>query len=225
MLDVIGQTLPIALALALSTVPITATMTILLSPKAAHSAGWFLAGWLIGMFATAAVFSIALYLGAHAMPAPQATAKPAVAVAEIVVGVAIGVYGVWRFRHSKPQEPRDEPSRITRIVSSIRPLPASGLALVLNVRPKSLFLMAAIGLIVGPADLPLTAGTVVLLIVTAIGSCTVAVPIIMSLARPARTRDLMQSAGDWLHGNSQTVTLVIMLVVGVFLIGNGLTRF
>ena len=47
MLDAIGHVLPIALAVAISSVPIMATILILLSPKRGRSALPFLIGWVL----------------------------------------------------------------------------------------------------------------------------------------------------------------------------------
>ena len=49
MLQAIGHILPIALAVAISSVPIMATILILLSPKRAQSAIPFLIGWVLGI--------------------------------------------------------------------------------------------------------------------------------------------------------------------------------
>ena len=49
MLSALGELLPIAVAVAVSSVSIMATILILLSPKRNHSAIPFLIGWVVGM--------------------------------------------------------------------------------------------------------------------------------------------------------------------------------
>lgn len=221
MLEVIGQVLPLALALALSTVPITMIMTILVSPTASNSARLFVIGWLAGLFVVAAVFSLTL----HAVPAIQPTKSPPLAIALIAVGTALIVYGLWRFRHPHERQEKTSPSRLTRMVSSVRPWPAFGLAVLMNIRPKSLLLMAAIGLLIGPGNLSWAAEIIVLLVVTAVGGSTVATPAFVYLHDPVRGRELLDSGTRWVRSNGRTIALIVTLVIGTVVIGSGLGRF
>lgn len=225
MLPVVGQILPLALALAMSSVPLMATVTILMSPQATRSSGWFLIGWLLGMFAIAAVFSF----GLHAVSfESRSTQDVTIGIAELVVGVGLIVYAIWRFARRRGFRASPGANKATprwlRAVASIRPLGAFGLALALNIRPKSLLLAAAAGLAVGPSGLPPTQIAIVLVIFVVVGSSTVGVPIVMALANPERTRRMLRSAGDWTRRNSRIVTLVVMIVIGTVIFGNGLGR-
>ncbi|MGO7983611.1 hypothetical protein ACC691_37840 [Rhizobium johnstonii] len=67
MLQGIGHVIPIALAVAISSVPIMATLLILLSPKRDESALPFLIGWVLGMVLIVTICT----LGASAIPAPR----------------------------------------------------------------------------------------------------------------------------------------------------------
>ena len=58
MLSALGPLLPIAVAVAVSSVPIMATILILLSPKRNRSAIPFLIGWLVGMAAVVVVAAL-----------------------------------------------------------------------------------------------------------------------------------------------------------------------
>ena len=64
MLSALGELLPIAVAVAVSSVPITATILILLSPKRNRSAIPFLIGWVVGLAAVVVVATV----GANALP-------------------------------------------------------------------------------------------------------------------------------------------------------------
>ena len=67
MLQAIGHILPIALAVAISSVPIMATIVILLSPERSQTAMPLLIGWVLGI---AVVVSVCT-LGAQLMPTPR----------------------------------------------------------------------------------------------------------------------------------------------------------
>jgi hypothetical protein len=60
MINVIGQLLPLMVAVALSTVPILVTVTVLLAPRSSSSALFFLIGTLLGSFAVTGVLTLIL---------------------------------------------------------------------------------------------------------------------------------------------------------------------
>jgi hypothetical protein len=249
MLSVVGQILPLALAVALSSVPITATLTILLSPAGSGSALAFMIGWLVGLFGVVAIFAFAL----RAVPPPDEapSAQPAIGIAEIVIGVGLVGYAVVRFIQRRPARlaqlaasegsdagtpealdpgvpdpdlPDPELPRWLRAVGTLKPWPALGLGIILNLRPKALLLAIAAGLIIGPSGLGAGETTIVLLIFLVLGGSTVAVPVILSLARPALMQRPLRAAESWIVRNSGTVTLIVMLIVGTVVLGDGLTR-
>lgn len=256
MLAVIGQLLPIALAVALSSVPITATITILLSPKASGSALLFLIGWIAGLFAVTVAFS----LGARAAPDDRPLdATPLLAWVEVIVGAGLVVVGVaslvrrsTRLRSaSAGDEPADADAdadaavastgetgadaasaadagarpRWLRLVETIRPVPALGLALAFNVRPKALLLAAAAGLVIGSSSIGFAQHTIALVIYVVLAGSSVIVPIVLWLVRPNAMRRPLRAAEAWVIRNSSTVSVIVALVVGTFVLGNGLTRF
>ena len=86
MLAAFGTLLPIALAVAVSSVPITLTILILLSPKRNRLAIPFLIGWVVGMAVVVVVSSI----GANALPIRSIrTSQKAIGIAEIIVGAGL----------------------------------------------------------------------------------------------------------------------------------------
>ena len=88
MWQALGGLLPIAVAVALSTVPITVTTLILLSPNRNRAALPFLVGWVIGV---AAVIILSA-LGATALPAPPRRGPDTVtAVLLMMVGLALAI--------------------------------------------------------------------------------------------------------------------------------------
>jgi threonine/homoserine/homoserine lactone efflux protein len=221
MLAVIGQLLPLALAVALSTVPITAVLTILLSPGSRAGLP-FMLGFLVGNIIVTTAFS----LGLRAVPRPASkNTQVEFAIFELVLGAALIAYAVVVFARRRTSGPRDELPRWLRAVGNIRPGPAAGLGVLLTIRPKSLLLGAAAGLAIGPAHLSPGEFVVCIIVFIVIGTCTVTVPVIITLSRPATARRPLRAAERWIAHNSRTVTILVALVIGTVLIGNGLTRF
>lgn len=77
-----------------------------------------------------------------------------------------------------------------------------GFGLVLNLRPKSILLSAA----------------------AALSASTVAIPVIGAMVSPVKVEVWLQGARSWFGPNNRTVTILILLMIGVVIVGNGLTR-
>jgi hypothetical protein len=94
----------------------------------------------------------------------------------------------------------------------------------LNLRPKALLLAIAAALNVRAATL--TAGETATLVVvyTAISASTVVGPIVFSIASPERAGSWLLASRSWIEQNTRTVTVLILLVIGVVIVGDGLTR-
>jgi Sap, sulfolipid-1-addressing protein len=221
MLAVIGQLLPLALAVALSTVPITAVLTILLSPQSRAGLPYMLA-FVIGNIIVTAAFS----LGLRAVPVRAAVgAQVGLAVFEVILGAAIIAYAIVIFARRHLSTRSEEIPRWLRAVGKLRAWPAAGLGLLLTVRPKSLLLTAAAGVAIGPAQLSASEFVIAVLVFVILGTSTVTVPVILALARPTSARRPLRAAERWIAHNSRTVTVLVALVIGTVLVGNGLTRF
>ena len=217
----IGQLLPIALAVAISSVPIMATILILLSPKRAQSAVPFMVGWILGI---AAVVSICTAF-AQLIPTSRSPRRPetVIGVAEILVGLALVVIAIIEWQRAR-RNPATAMPKWLNAVGTFGPWAAFGVAFALNVRPKGLLLAIAAGLALRAEDLTLGESAVAILIYTVIGCSTVAVPIIVTLADPQGMQPRLVSAKEWIGRNSGVVTALILLLIGVVIIGTGLGR-
>lgn len=221
MIAVLGHLLPLMLAVALSSVPIMVVVTILLTPASRSSALTFLIGWLIGIFGVAAL----LTLGLMAVPRTWVFRNQAlIGIVEIVVGCGVLAWAVILFVRTRASHPQSQLPRWLRMVGTIRPLTAFGLALLLNLRPKALLLATAAALVLGGSRLSPGETVIALLIFTVVGGSTIGVPVVYTLARPRAARRPLEAAERWIVRNSATVTLVMLLVIGTVVIGNGMTR-
>ena len=219
MLEAIGHILPIALAVAISSVPITATIVILLSPKGSQTALPFLIGWALGMAVVVTLFT----LGAHAIPSPRSDRRPdtVIATLEVLVGAVLVVLAIVEWRRAR-RHPSDAMPKWLGEVDKLGPWSAFGIAFALNARPKGLLLALAAGLAIRAPDLTVGESAIVILIYTIIGASTVAVPVILALADPKGMQPRLIAMKDWITRNQGTVTALILLLVGVVIIGMGL---
>jgi hypothetical protein len=221
MLQAIGHILPLALAVALSSVPLMATIMILLSPKRGASAAPFLIGWVLGMLVLVVICTVST----QAVPTPRSARQPdvAVGIGEMLVGAGLIVIGIVSWRRARKNPAEGMPAWLDK-VQSIGPWSAFGLGVALNIRPKEILLALAAGLAVRGAGLSGSETAIVILVYTVIGASTVAVPVIATLIDAKGAQPRLVSMKEWLVRNSRVVTSVILLMVGVFIIGSGLGR-
>jgi hypothetical protein len=214
--------LPLSIALAFSTVPILAALLILLSPNRSRSAVPFLIGWIIGMFGIAALCTVlAQYIPSSRLPRRE---DETVGILEIVVGAALillGIFSIWRARRRGPKEGIP---KWLKSAETLGPFSSFGLAILLNLRPKSLLLAIAAGLALRADAGSVSAAVVSLAIYTAIGASTVAVPIIATVASPKRTEPKLISAREWLVRHGEVITSAIVILIGAIVIWVGISR-
>src|SRR4051794_16043465 len=177
-----GGILPLAIAAALSTMPIVAVTVILLSPRRAESALPFLAGWVLGCVAVLALGTVA----AQALPLqPRRRPETTIAVLEIIVGLGLVGLGLLAFRKQAETAVGPLPNWVNRI-DTFGSLPSFGVGLALNLRPKALLLAAAASLVLRGDKLSPAESLIMVAVYAAIATSTVSVPTVLTLMFPER---------------------------------------
>ncbi|MET1052778.1 MAG: GAP family protein [Mycetocola sp.] len=217
MTEVIGQILPLALAVALSTVPIIAAILILLSDAKPLVSVALLIGWAVGMAFVLTVLTISVALVPASSPPRNDTT---VGVVRIVLGCALLAYAFvsWRRRSTQSAETPRWMNALNRINTS----GALGFGAALALRPKNIVLSIAGAVVIGDASLPIGDTTVVIVIFTLIGVSTVALPIIGHFSAPEKTQTPLDVTRAWIVANSRTIVFAVAVLVSVVIIGSGL---
>ena len=220
-MEAIGHILPIAVAVAISSVPIMITILILLSPNRARSAPLFMIGWLIGILLVVSVCTLVAQL----IPTSRSPRRPdtVIGVIEIVVGLAMVVLAILSWLRSRKAETPAVPKWLGS-EKSLGPWQAFGVALILNIRPKALLLAVAAGLTVRADAVSTTNAIVAIVVYTIIGASTVVAPIVATMVAPDRMVPRLSSMRSWLTRNDAAMTSIILILVGVFVIGSGIAR-
>jgi Sap, sulfolipid-1-addressing protein len=217
MWQALGGLLPIAVAVAFSSVPITVTILIMLSPNRNRAALPFLVGWVTGVVAVIVLSA----LGASALPQPpRRGADTTTAVLEIMIGAALIVLGAVNLRRG---ERTGLPGWLSA-VDSFGALASFGVAVLLDFRPKGLLLGIAAGLTLHAASVRPSQAGVLIVIYTVIATSTVVVPIAGSLIAPRRMEPKLIAARDWLARSGRILTSLMMFMIGVVIIGAGLGK-
>ena len=218
---VIGDLLPLGLGVALSPIPISAVILMLLSRQAARTSTGFLAGWVAGIVVvTVVVFLLVGQAGNSSTGKPSTVAS----VLKLVFGVLLLGLAVrqWRER-PKPGVAAELPKWMSTI-DSLTFGKALGLGFLLSaVNPKNLVMCLAAGTAIGAAHLSGGEDAVAVAVFTVIAASTVAIPVIGYLTARTKMAGPLESLRNWLTQNNATVTAVLLLVIGVVLLGKGIS--
>jgi hypothetical protein len=220
MWQALGALLPIAVAVALSSVPLTVTILILLSPNRGRAALPFLVGWVIGVTAVIVVSAV----GAQALSQPLRRGQDtATAVLAIIIGAALMVLAIVYLLRRSQASSTGLPRWLTA-AESFGPLTSFAIGVVLSFRPKGLLLGIAGGLALSAASLKADQAVELIIIYTAIATSTVVVPIAASLVAPQKMEPKLVSARDWLTVSGRILTSLMMFMIGVVILASGLTN-
>ena len=213
----LGSLLPIAIAMALSTVPITATLVILLSPRRRQSSIPFLAGWMLSIGLVVLAAASGTFALRRSLRGEQLTA---IAITGIVLGGVLVISAMVAWRRSG----HAAPTRKSWLDSlgSVGPLAAFGIGLAMGFRPKALLLGAAAGLGLASNSLTQTKDAIAVGCYIVISASTVAVPVIWTLVAPDRMEPRLVKWRGWLDRHGELLTAVITMIIGVVVIGAGI---
>ena len=217
--QVLAQLIPLAVAAALSTVPITATIFILLSERRGTTALPFLSGWVLG---TASGLTL-VTLATQALPGRPRPLNSLIATLEILVGSALVVMGLATLVRHRRTSTIAQPRWIEGI-GSFGPLPAFGIGLALNVRPKALLLFAAAGLAISGARLNVRDNLLLIAVYTAVSTSTVVAPTLATVFLPEKMEPRLVAARDWIGAHGAAVTGVLVTLIGVVVVAAGISR-
>jgi hypothetical protein len=223
MAQAIGDSLPLAIGVAISPVPIIAIILMLLSKQAGANSATFLIGWLIGI---AVVLSVVVAVAGTATLNTSSGPAAGVSWIKVALGVLLLVVGLrdWRKRPRGDEEPT-LPKWLTAI-EGISPLKAGGLGVLLSaVNPKNLLLLVAGGVAIAQGATTSGDKAVAIVVFIVIAASTVALPVILNLTMGDKARAVLDSMDDWLKANNSTVMAVLLLVIGFVLIGKGIGGF
>lgn len=217
----IGEILPLALGIAISPLPIVAMILMLFSKRAKSNGPAFAFGWVLGIVV---VGGIVLVIGNSANIASGGGPGTIASVLRLVLGLLL--VGVAVRNWQKRPKPGEEPHlpKWMAGLDAFTPSKALGLgALLSGVNPKNLVFILSASLTIAHASLPIGQMIVVFVIFVIIASCTVAGPAIFYFVGGGKAAKTLESMKVWLAANNATVMTLLCLVLGVVVIGKGIS--
>ncbi|MET1154137.1 GAP family protein [Arthrobacter sp.] len=220
MLHLLASLVPVAVAGAMSTVPASITIIILLSPHPRRRALAFLIGTIAGSVVIVGLSSA----GMAFMPIiPRWNEDELVAAVGLLIGAFLIGYAVFLFRRKGMGESAML-GKITARFQSARTWEFFGLGLGLNLRPKALLLAITAGVLISVQEPSPLEGTLLILGYAVVAQSAVVLPITYWARSPERAEGQLAAAYAWLQRNGRVVTAAAILAIGVFIAGYSLLQ-
>ncbi len=216
MIELIGQTLSTAVAIAISPVPIIATVIMLIAPRARASGVGFAVGWLAGILAATGLLSALLISLADSGPRLGPTVR---ALVLALLGVVLIALAVRQFRNRARASVPAWMNAVDKM--SVTHALALGFALA-ALNPKNLTLSAAAGVEIGAAELNTAQTLVATCLFALIAASSVLLPVATYLASPERMATPLTALKNWLTANNSAVMATLLAVLGTILVGKAL---
>ena len=218
--EAIGQSLPLAIGVALSPLPIIAVVVLLTSSRARSLGPVFVLGWLLGLVVVGAI--VLVVVGPSGAGSSGERTRW-VSWVLIVLGALLLVAAV---RHLRGRTRRGEEAPLPTWMGAIdrlKPAAALGGGVVLGgVRPKNLLL--AVGGAAAIAQTGIAGGqqAIAYAVFAVIATVGVGAPVVIYFAMGTRSGELLGRLKDWMRRNHVVVLAVVLLVIGVTLIADGI---
>jgi threonine/homoserine/homoserine lactone efflux protein len=223
MAEAIGNTLPMAIGVAISPVPIIAIVLMLGTSRARATGPAFAVGWLAGL---AVVGVVVLLLASGSATDEDGGPATWTSALELVFGVLLLLIAArtWRTRPA-PGEDAQMPKWM-QAIDTFTPAKALGAGLVLSgINPKNLALTLAAATAIAQTEIPGGEQAIALAVFVVLGSLTILAPVAIYFAMGARAQEILDGLKNWMAAHNAAIMTVLMLVLGAKLVGDAIAGF
>lgn len=206
----------LGLAVAFTSPGSVVTMIVLLSMSSPlKRAIAFICGWVLAIAVLALLMIFVLH--GQDFSSRQTTPSRTASIVEIVLGALITVGSAHLYRRPKtakgPESPPQWLDRVERVNWS--------LCIVAGAVMLSYALsLAAIAEIL-KANVSTAAASIAALVFAVTSIVTISAPVVVVVAKPERSSEVLASWRAWLVGNSRSIALIALMVIGALLIVRG----
>ena len=216
----IGGIMPLAIAVDISVLSIIAVILMLITPRARSNGPAFVAGWVLGLVVVGSlVLIIANTAGVASSSGPSTTAY----AIKLTLGVLLLLLAVRQWRSRPGPGERAPAPKWMASVDSFTPVKSFGPGCG-NVggEPQEPCPVRCRGDVHRADRLVRRPQAVVLAVFVALGTVTVAAPLVVYLALGSKADNRLNGWREWLAVNNAAIMLVVFLVFGFVLIGQGI---
>lgn len=216
--EAIGESLPIAVGVLVSPMPIVALVLMLVSRRAGSNGAAFVAGWLSGIFVLGTL--VALLVGAAG--SGDADTPTWASLLKIVLGALLLLLAVRSWR-GRPEEGEAAPTPSwMAALDEFNAFKAFGTGVLLgSVNPKNLLLVVSAASTIATATAVTGERIVAVAVFTVVASLGVLVPFGIYLMAGERAAPLLEGIKAWMIAHNAAIMTVLLLVLGVKMVGDG----
>lgn len=190
------------------------------TPRAKANSLAFAAAWVVCIFGLGA---IALAVSGGTGAAGESGTEGGVVIWKVVFGAALVLIGLRYWRSRPTGDERPKPPKWMSTVDRFNARRAAALAFALSVlNPKNLVLVLSAAAAISGAGIDSANELLALAFFTLIATGGVATPIAIYFALGERSAPLLARLKDWMTANNALIMCVICLLLGAFLIAEGL---
>jgi hypothetical protein len=220
---VLGELLPLSMAIALNPIPIIALMLTFQSSNARSLSAMFAMGWVSGIVSSMIVTTLLSSLLPERDPDESA---PIAGAIMLVLGLVLIVLAIRLWR----QRPGDnEEAALPEWMASTTTMDASrGLKigfLISGLNFKHLLIASSAGVIIGAAELSTLSRVVAFVLFILFASSSVILPVLAHRAMGQQFGVRTQGLYHWLVTHNATILAVLLIVIGTVIIGDGIAYF
>jgi hypothetical protein len=219
--EAIGQSLPLAIGVALSPIPIIAVVLMLTTPRARANGPAFALGWLLGL---GVVGAVVLALAGPGGASEEGQPATWVSWLKVVLGVLLLLVAVRQFR-GRPHQ--GEAAPLPKWMGSIDRFRAGqalgGGAVLAGANPKNLLLAVGGAAAIAQTGIPGGQQAIAYAVFAVVGTLGVGAPVVLYFAMGKRSAELLGRLKDWMGHNNAVIMAVLCLVIGAKLIGDALS--
>ena len=220
MRQAIGQVLPLAIAAAISPIPIIGVVLMLVTPRARSNSLMFVVGWLVGL---AVVGTIGLTVASAASASDNGSPSSGADTFQIVLGALLLIFALRQWRKRPKAGSEQEMPKWMSTVDHFTPLKAAAMGVVLSaVNPKNLLLTLAAATSIASTNISGADQVVAFVIYALIATIGVAAPVVVYFTMGKRAAPILDNLKTWLAHNNAAIMAVLFLVIGAKVLGQGL---
>ena len=221
--NAIGQTLSLAVGVALSPLPIIAVILMLVTPRARSNGPAFVAGWLVGL---AIVGAVVLLIAGPANANDDGEPATWVDVLKLVLGLLLVIVAFRQWR-ARPHDGEEAPTpKWMGAIEAFTPVKAAGAGAVLaGANPKNLLLAVGAAAAIAQTGIPGGEQAVAYGVFAVIGTVGVAAPVAIYFGMGDRAGPILDRLKAWMAQHNAVIMAVLCLVIGAKLVGDAIAGF
>ncbi|AWW41555.1 GAP family protein [Streptomyces cadmiisoli] len=217
----VGDVLGLAAGVAVSPLPIVAIILILATPQGRLNGLLFALGWVLGLTALGAIM---LAIGGTAGASTHEQPATWVGALKLALGALLALFGARQWRRRPKDSSQAHLPTWMAAIDRFTPVKIWGLGLLLSgANLKNAPLTIAAGASISSSGLPLPQQIGTLAIFVAIASLGVLAPLAVYVIMGERAKSILTDWRDWAARHNVAVLAVLFFVLGLKLLGDGIS--